>query len=166
MAVNYIRIKNIELKKPYFAKQNCFQNKKSTIDCKNFTRDKFFIFREINIYRLNSQYLLSRDLDGSQTKMASISEVETEAEVTSGAGGGRTLVQTWNQYAFYMLSSHLVLVHRQANCYQSMPYPLRASELSRGFQTPISDLRAPPFRLASEKSGNRAMSCRRNCCID
>ena len=42
----------------------------------------------------------------------------------SGAGGSRTLVQTRNQYAFYMLISASVFVSGQDRSHQLRPYLL------------------------------------------
>jgi|GEM_PF-1820107 len=42
----------------------------------------------------------------------------------SGAGGSRTLVQTRNQYAFYMLISAFIFVPGQDRSHQPKPYLL------------------------------------------
>lgn len=83
----------------------------------------------------------------------------------SGDGEIRTLVQTWNQYAFYMLSFDLVFDRGQDQNYQPKAYLLKSRTATGEQAVPAPILLAPPYRNVSEQ-GNRVMSrfchCGRN----
>ena len=49
-----------------------------------------------------------------------------------GAAGNRTLVQTRNQYAFYMLSRLLVFDDSPESGIQAIAYPLKFSPFAKG----------------------------------
>ena len=87
------------------------------------------------------------------------------ASSESGDGEIRTLVQTWNQYAFYMLSLDLIVGNRQDRDHQPESYLLKSRNATGEQAFPAPNLLAPPYRNVS-KQGNRVMSrfchCGRN----
>ena len=91
--------------------------------------------------------------------------LKSDESHSGGDGEIRTLVQTWKQYAFYMLIPDLIVGSRQDQDYQPEAYLLK-SRNATGEQTfPAPDFSAPPYRNVPER-GNRVMSrschCGRN----
>ena len=69
-----------------------------------------------------------------------------------GAGGDRTLVQTGNQYAFYMFISDFIVGQQQDLNHQLQPYPLKFHRGHEAFPTTIPDTPTPLYQTPRNKS--------------
>ena len=78
--------------------------------------------------------------------------VKTMGYFFCGAGGDRTLVQTGNQYAFYMFISDFIVGQQQDLNHQLLPYPLKLHHGHEAFLMTIPDIPTPLYQTPRNKS--------------
>ena len=78
--------------------------------------------------------------------------VKTMGYFFCGSGGDRTLVQTGNQYAFYMFISDFIVGQQQDLNHQLLPYPLKLHHGHEAFLMTIPDIPTPLYQTPRNKS--------------